>query len=142
MIVYPVINILVGNHRRSYHWCPPPSLPLQAPSPHAPQTHKIAPHCWNGHRQETRRAGGYRREVGQVCMGAETGDEGEAEVTERFRSLQGYVGEEAEAGCCPKSRQEGISMSGAILYSHLYVHVFSMRPCTCSIRFHTSLRAC
>jgi len=52
-------------------------------------------------------------------MGAEAGDQGEAEVTERLRPLQGHVGEEAEAGCCPKSRQEGISMIGALVFTSL-----------------------
>jgi len=60
-------------------------------------------------------------------MGTEAGDKREAEVTERLCPLQDYVGEETEAGRCPKSRQKSVSMSGAFVYSHLYVRVLFMQ---------------
>lgn len=60
-------------------------------------------------------------------MGTEAGDKREAEVTERLCPFQDYVGEETEAGRCSKSRQKGISMSGAFVYPYLYVRVLSMQ---------------
>lgn len=82
IIVGIEVYIHVGNHRWSYEWYSPPSLPLQTPSSHPSQTHKTSPCCRNGNCKKISGTGGYCREVGQVCVGAKTGDEGEAEVTE------------------------------------------------------------
>lgn len=72
--------------------------------------------------------------MGQVCVGTEACNEGETQASKWFRSFQGDVSQKAEAGSCPKSPEEGVSMSRA-LCNDAFITMSSCTNTLCGVRW-------